>query len=409
MSFTNDLSFLQNILKNMQVNAAIVSEPFENIPVFDFGIRNIAFPDLNYDEYTRNFCRTREPNILYRAYDEYHFNYMFMQLPNQEIPSYLIIGPYTLKPFSDEEILDKVQQFAIPVDQFFSFKNCYDRVPLIADSSIFFTIINSFAERLWGSMDNYTLKELISLGESSNTPMLSSEDYSSDELSKAMTQLEANYAAEKELMQMISHGHLHKIEMYFNLLDFVTAEQRLADPVRNAKNYAIIMNTLLRKATEEGGVHPIHIDKISSSFAKKIEMQTSEKGISMLFKEMARKYALTVKNHSLKGYSKMVRRVMIQVDTDLASDLSLSAQAKLLDVNPNYLSTVFKKETGHTLTEYVTGKRIEHAVFLLNSTNMQIQTIAQYCGIPDICYFTKTFKKLIGKTPTEYRNEIRKV
>lgn len=197
--------------------------------------------------------------------------------------------------------------------------------------------------------------------------------------------------------------------MYFNQIDFRSAEQRLADPVRNAKNYAIILNTLLRKATEEGGVHPIHIDKISSTFAKKIELQTSEKGISQLFKEMVRKYALTVKNHPLKGYSKMVRRVMIQVDTDLASDLSLSSQASLLNVNPNYLSTVFKKETGHTLTEYVTGKRIEHAVFLLNSTNMQIQTIAQYCGIPDICYFTKTFKKYIGKSPTEYRNEIKKV
>ena len=86
------------------------------------------------------------------------------------------------------------------------------------------------------------------------------------------------------------------------------------------------------------------------------------------------------------------------------SDLSLNTQAKLLDVNPSYLSTVFKKETGHTLTEYVTGKRIKHAVFLLNSTNLQIQTIAQYCGIPDICYFTKIFKKQIGKTPTEYRN-----
>ena len=197
--------------------------------------------------------------------------------------------------------------------------------------------------------------------------------------------------------------------MYFNQIDFRSAEQRLADPVRNAKNYAIILNTLLRKATEEGGVHPIHIDKISSTFAKKIELQTSEKGISQLFKEMVRKYALTVKNHPLKGYSKMVRRVMIQVDTDLASDLSLSSQAILLNVNPNYLSTVFKKETGHTLTEYDTGKRIEHAVFLLNSTNMQIQTIAQYCGIPDICYFTKTFKKYIGKSPTEYRNEIKKV
>jgi len=409
MSYENDLSFLQNILKNMQVNAAVVSEPFENIPVFDFGIRNIAFPDLDYDAYTRDFCHRCKDHILYRAYDEYHFNYIFLVLPDLEIPSYLIIGPYTLRPFTETEILDKVQQFSIPLEQYWNFKNCYSQVPLISDSSIFFTVINSFAERLWGFADNYVLKDLVSLGETSHSAMLSSEDYSSDELSSAMARIEANYAAEKELMQMISHGQIHKIEQYFNQIDFVTAEQRLADPVRNAKNYAIIMNTLLRKATEEGGVHPIHIDKISSSFAKKIELQTSEKGVSLLFKEMARKYALTVKNHSLKGYSRMVRRVMIQVDTDLASDLSLSSQANLLDVNPNYLSTVFKKETGHTLTEYVTRKRIEHAVFLLNSTNMQIQTIAQYCGIPDICYFTKTFKKIIGKTPTEYRNEIRKV
>ena len=37
---------------------------------------------------------------------------------------------------------------------------------------------------------------------------------------------------------------------------------------------------------------------------------------------------------------------------------------------------------------------------------MQIQTIAQYCGIPDICYFTKTFKKKIGKTPSEYKKRL---
>jgi YesN/AraC family two-component response regulator len=84
----------------------------------------------------------------------------------------------------------------------------------------------------------------------------------------------------------------------------------------------------------------------------------------------------------------------------------LNTQAKFLGVNPSYLSTVFKKETGHTLTEYVTGKRIEYAVFLLNTTKMQIQTIAQYCGIPDICYFTKLFKKKIGQSPSEYRNQL---
>ena len=59
-----------------------------------------------------------------------------------------------------------------------------------------------------------------------------------------------------------------------------------------------------------------------------------------------------------------------------------------------------------TLTDYVNKKRIDNAVFLLNSTKMQIQTVAQYCGIPDVNYFTKLFKRYIGKTPKEYRGEI---
>ena len=110
----------------------------------------------------------------------------------------------------------------------------------------------------------------------------------------------------------------------------------------------------------------------------------------------------------MQGYSNLVRKALIQIDMDLSGDLTLSTIAGLLDVNPSYLSTVFKKETGQTLTEYVTEKRIDHAIFLLNSTNLQIQTIAQYCGIPDVCYFTKIFKKHVGKSPTEYKNNIMK-
>ena len=102
----------------------------------------------------------------------------------------------------------------------------------------------------------------------------------------------------------------------------------------------------------------------------------------------------------------LIRKAITTINYDLSADLSLKTQAKLLNVNPSYLSTLFKKETGFTLTEYVNRKRVEHAILLLNSTDMQIQTIALYCGIPDVNYFTKTFKKLIGKTPKEYREMI---
>ena len=108
----------------------------------------------------------------------------------------------------------------------------------------------------------------------------------------------------------------------------------------------------------------------------------------------------------MKGYSLLIQKVLVRIDSDLTADLSLKTQAELLNVNASYLSTLFKKETGATLTDYVNKKRVEHALFLLNSSSMQIQTIAQYCGIPDVNYFTKIFKKYVGKTPKEYRDGI---
>ena len=77
--------------------------------------------------------------------------------------------------------------------------------------------------------------------------------------------------------------------------------------------------------------------------------------------------------------------------------------ARLQGISPSYLSTLFKKETGKTLTDYVQQRRVGYARQLLASTKLQVQTIAQYCGIPDVNYFSKTFKKYAGMTPMEYR------
>ena len=108
----------------------------------------------------------------------------------------------------------------------------------------------------------------------------------------------------------------------------------------------------------------------------------------------------------MKGYTLPIQKVITKIDSDLTADLSLTALAKYINVNASYLSGLFKKETGTTLTEYVNKKRVEHGILLLNSTTLQIQTIAQYCGIPDVNYFTKLFKKHYNKTPKDYRDSI---
>ena len=89
------------------------------------------------------------------------------------------------------------------------------------------------------------------------------------------------------------------------------------------------------------------------------------------------------------------------------SELSLNSLAKNQGVSAGYLATVFKKETGKTVSEYIKDKRMDYAMYLLNTTHLQIQTIALHCGVMDVQYFCKMFKKKTGKTPKEYRESIR--
>ena len=105
----------------------------------------------------------------------------------------------------------------------------------------------------------------------------------------------------------------------------------------------------------------------------------------------------------MKHFSPPVQKAIIYIDSDLTANLSLSAIAEAQNVSASYLSWLFKQETGETLTDHVNKKRINLATKLLETTNLQIQTIAQYCGILDVQYFSKVFKKYVGKSPKEYR------
>ena len=168
------------------------------------------------------------------------------------------------------------------------------------------------------------------------------------------------------------------------------------------------MNTLLRKAAEQGGVHPLYIDRLSSKFATKIELSADIKAIPELMREMFTSYCRLVRKHSTKQYSPVVKRTILMIDSDISAELSLRTLAQKQGITSGYLATVFKKETKKTVSEYIRERRINHALHLLNTTNLQIQTIAMHCGIMDVQYFSKVFKRQIGKTPKEYRDAIRR-
>ena len=104
----------------------------------------------------------------------------------------------------------------------------------------------------------------------------------------------------------------------------------------------------------------------------------------------------------------LVRNVMAYIDSNYTQDISLQTIAGKFGVNYSYLSRVLNRQMGISFAEYLTNKRLKKACQLLEDTLLQIAEISKEVGFVDYHYFTRTFKKYYGVTPTQYRDEVRK-
>lgn len=89
------------------------------------------------------------------------------------------------------------------------------------------------------------------------------------------------------------------------------------------------------------------------------------------------------------------------------SEVTLNSVCNSLAMSTSYFSSVFKNHTGETFIEALTKKRIEKAKVFLEQTNKKTYEIAELVGYSDAHYFSITFKKITGKTPTEYAKEFK--
>ncbi|GLX67047.1 response regulator transcription factor [Paenibacillus glycanilyticus] len=87
---------------------------------------------------------------------------------------------------------------------------------------------------------------------------------------------------------------------------------------------------------------------------------------------------------------------------------TISDIASHLHLTPAYLSQIFKKDTGQTINDYMNAYKIDRAKELLADRGVKLVEVAARCGYNDAKYFTKTFKRITGITPSEYRENVLK-
>lgn len=398
------MEILGKIVRCHNVTMTLVKEGEDETPDFDLGIRKALLTPGEKETFIREIYRRTDTGILYYVKDYFEVEYCIFQIPEEErdYGDFIIIGPYRESLLDGVEFQEMLEDRAIPRAYTNELKEYYHAVPTVSNLEQWRELCISMARTLYGE-ERQIRTEYVS---QSGPEYEYRYEVDADTISYKM--IEERYAAEGEMLKAISLGNTEEALKRLNHVLKYKIAARYKDPIRDHRNGLIIVNTLFRKAAEAGNVHPAHIDQLSTQLAKRIETVNFSQESSHLMAEMVRKYCMLVRNYSLRGCSPVIQKVVNHINLNLTGDLSLKLLAAEYSVNASYLSSLFKKEMGLTLSDYVCQQRIRHAIKLLNSTNMQIQDIASESGIYDVNYFRKTFKKITGMTPTEYVKEIKR-
>lgn len=403
MQYQAQLSFLRTLLKDMNISSCILASPGERIPPeIDLFLRADLFGINNYADFLQNSMSQAKDKTIYRFYDEYDCNYIFLRLP--ELDTYFFIGPYLLALPTEKRIVEKAASLGLLPEQVERMHLYYTALPLMDDENLLLSMANTFATYLWGNPEQYVMEYVDYAIPDRYEPIpYSATPESADSNLLDLSVLEASYASENKLMEAVSKGKLHLVTAAASTVFNNGAQRRLSDSLRDRKNYLVILKTLLRKAAEYGGVHPLHLHRLSTHYAGLIENARTIKQSFRVQENMIRDFCLLVKRHSLSKYSYYVGQTITMIQYDLSADLKLKTIAEKLNVNSSYLSNLFHKEVGYTLTEYINRQRVNRGVHLLQLTSKSVQEIAAECGFQDANYFIKLFKKQTGFTPSSYR------
>ena len=234
-------------------------------PQIDLGLRgSVHMLDLNASVF-----REMKPRTMYSVEDRLQCKYNALLLP--DCGEVLLIGPYLTSDISEQIMGTIIEKNGLPVSVLPTLRHYYASLTVLSlNETLLLGIMDVLAGMLWGD-DSYKAVYI----EAGQVPgafdSLEGEQLNKTVSAAELRLMEERYAFENQLMHAVSNGMTHQAQMIISRIGEHVLEPRTMDALRNIKNYGVVCNTLLRKAVEQGGVHPLHIDQLSSTMAKRLK------------------------------------------------------------------------------------------------------------------------------------------
>ena len=314
-----------------------------------------------------------------------------------------VFGPVLCKPFSGEDTLHQLSQFSRDSRQQADFLEFCQALPVV-ESRVLYQTADLVVGHLIGR--NRPMRILQVDLPLPQTPASHSHFTQGEDIVQ-MRQVETRYEHSAALTDAVRQGNLSlAMQLIGNYKPGEQTQVRNANPLRNAQNYCIVLNTQLRHALEESGIHPYRVDRLSSEIGMEIEQLKKLSQLPQFFEQVIRRYCHLVQEHTYPNLKPLANLAVTYIKEHLTENITVKDTAKALTVNANYLSSLFHQEMGMTFIDFVNKERTNQAATLLKHTNLQIQQIASSVGYNNTSYFAKQFLRFQGKTPSDFRRGI---
>ncbi len=213
-----------------------------------------------------------------------------------------------------------------------------------------------------------------------------------------------SYENEILFFSCIMHGDTERLgiclENMFN--SGIVAGKLSEDNLRQTKYWAVSCITIATRYAIQGGLPEMEAYNLSDKFIRDIDVIDDGNAIIEYLINASFKITEMIKSIKIQhNYPSPVRKCVTYIDKNLHDKISLDDLSKICSLSKDYLSQLFKKTTGNTVTEYIRKRRLDSSKKLLDR-GTTISDTAYGLGFCSESYFIACFKSEYGITPKEY-------
>lgn len=145
-------------------------------------------------------------------------------------------------------------------------------------------------------------------------------------------------------------------------------------------------------------------DDLGGAYAL-IDKSDSFEELDLILREIADNVTAKINSYNNKSIRLVLRKAIEYMKSHYHEQVTLNEVAEHTFVSTYYISRMFKREMGINFVDYLNEIRIDKAKEMLKDVRFKTYEVAEKVGIPDAHYFSKLFKKYVGVTPTEFRDQ----